>query len=247
MHDVHVEVQGQPEGEFPRRMFRSAFRIAGRDDAEVVSLAVLVDDDPTWRPRAFCSTRAGCSVRFEFPTAKLLDWRAPEARARLEADPSPAAVVVLAQLDALATRRDPAARRDAKWRLYRGLLEHGLSRRDILELFRVLDWLLALPPPLERAFTDQITQHEQEGRVPYITSVERIGLERGLAQGREESLRVLLQARWGTRPPELAARLKAAVAEGAFAEAIERAARAPSLDHFTAWLDARQLARPDPV
>ncbi len=248
---VHVEVQGQAEADFARRMFRYAFRLVDRYDAEVVSLAVLVDDDPAWRPRVFASARAGCSLRFEFPVAKLLDWDAPEARARLEADPSPAAVVVLAQLDALRTRRDPMGRREAKWTLYRGLFERGLSRGDILELFRVLDWLLALPPPLERELAVRIAQHEEEGRMPYVTSIERIGREKGFEEGREkgleegrekgleEALRLLLATRWGPLAPALEARLRAAVVGPDFAEVVAEASRAPSLEAFAAWLDGR--------
>ena len=244
---VHFEVQGQVEADFARRMFRYAFRLADRYDAEVVSLAVLVDDDPDWRPQVFGTARAGCSLRFEFPVAKLLDWDAPERRAQLEADPSPAAVVVLAQLDALRTRRSPAARRDAKWTLYRGLLERGLSRGDILELLRVLDWLLALPPPLERELAARIAKHEEEGNVPYVTSFERIGLEKGLEkgleQGRLETLRLILVARWGPLPPTLADRLRAAVTEPGFEGLVEQATRAPSFEAFSAWLDARGSAR----
>ena len=252
---VHVEVQGQAEPEFARRMYRYSCRLTDRYDAEVVSLAVLVDDDPDWRPSAHATDRAGCRLRFEFPVAKLLDWDEPGARAALEADPGPAALVVRAQLDALRTRRDPAARRDAKWRLHRGLYERGLSREAILELYRILDWLLALPAPLEREFVERVARFEEENRMPYVTSAERVGMEKGLEQGREqgreqgleqgrlEALQLVLASRWGTLPQGLAERLRAAAAGPRFGEVATQAARAPSLEAFSAWLEAE---RPGP-
>jgi hypothetical protein len=43
---IHVEVQARKERDFARRMHVYNYRIFDRYDREVVSLAVLVDDDP---------------------------------------------------------------------------------------------------------------------------------------------------------------------------------------------------------
>ncbi len=209
--------------------------------------AVLADGDPAWRPSVHARERAGCRLRFEFPVAKLLDWDTPEARDALESSRSPAAVVVLAQLDALRTRRRPRARQAAKWALYRGLFGRGLSREAILELFRVLDWLLALPPSLERELAARITRFEEEVRMPYVTSVERIGREKGLEEGleegvlrgRHETLRLIVSTRWGAPSSSLDERLRAAVAGPDFAAVASQATSAPSLEAFAAWLSAR--------
>jgi hypothetical protein len=60
-------------------------------------------------------------------------------------------------------------------------------------LFRFVDWLMALPPELERRFRVEMEALEQEQKMPYITSVERIGREdgrqEGLQVGREEGMR----------------------------------------------------------
>ncbi len=42
-----------------------------------VSLAILGDDRPNWRPSEFVAGRWGCEVRFTFPTAKLLKHDTP--------------------------------------------------------------------------------------------------------------------------------------------------------------------------
>jgi hypothetical protein len=56
---IHVEVQGSKEGGFPRRMHVYNHRIFDRYDREVISFAILADDDPTCGGRDTTSMRAG--------------------------------------------------------------------------------------------------------------------------------------------------------------------------------------------
>ena len=116
---IHVEVQTTRDPDFGRRMFVYNYRVLDRFGREVVSLAVLADDDPRWRPGSFRSGLWGCERRFDFPHVKLLDYDGHEAE--LEASDNPFARVVLAHLKALQTRADPATRHDWKVRLVRGL------------------------------------------------------------------------------------------------------------------------------
>jgi hypothetical protein len=47
---IHIEVQTGRQRGFSRRMFVYNCRIADRYNRDVVSVAVLADDDPNWRP-----------------------------------------------------------------------------------------------------------------------------------------------------------------------------------------------------
>jgi hypothetical protein len=47
---IHFEMQGKKEQAFPERMFIYAYRIYDRYRRPVISLAILCDDDPQWRP-----------------------------------------------------------------------------------------------------------------------------------------------------------------------------------------------------
>jgi hypothetical protein len=154
----------------------------------VASLAVLADEDPNWIPGEFHNRLFGCEVGIRFPPAKLLDFA--EHEALLETSTNPFARVVLAHLKAQETRRDPAARHAWKLRLVRGLCERGFSARDVRELFRVIDWLMVLPPALKHVFWDEMDKIQKEGRMPFITTPEQIGLERGLRKGIESVLRI---------------------------------------------------------
>jgi predicted transposase YdaD len=206
---VHIEVQGQPEPDFARRMFVYYYRIFDRYKRPIMSVAILGDEQPDWRPARFGQDLWGCTLELRYPVVKLLDLR--DRDDELAANGNPFAVVVRAYLAAQATNSSMGARRRAKLGLIRGLYERGYERAQILELFRLIDWLLALPGEQEEALWREIVRIEEERRMPYITSVERIGLREGRLQGLQEGelrgqramLRRLLQARFGTVPEAL--------------------------------------------
>ena len=56
----------------------------------------------------------------------------------------------------------------------------------MLNLFKFIDWILNLPKPLEAEFWQELKAYEEDKRVPYITSVERIGYDRGIKEGKVE-------------------------------------------------------------
>jgi hypothetical protein len=183
---IHIEVQGRREEQFPERMFTYCYRIFDVFHRPVVSLAVLCDADPRWRPDHFGYNIWDCEVALRFPVAKLLDYRGQEQS--LEVDPNPFAPLVLAQLKAMETDRAPEEWRTWKLRLIKGLYERNLKAEDIRQLFRLIDWMLSLPEGLEEGFLEDVYRFEQERQMPYITSFERLGIKRGHQKGLEEGL-----------------------------------------------------------
>ncbi len=179
---VHIEVQGGYDTAFAERMFIYHYRLYDRYRQPIVSLAVLGDDSESWRPAVYQTELWGCEMRLRFPVVKLTDYA--ERWAGLEASDNPFAVMVMAHLQTRATRNDPEARLGWKLRLVKRLYEKGYNREDVLELFRFIDWLLALPAPLEQRFQEQLTDYEAAMSTPYITSIERRGIEKGLAAER---------------------------------------------------------------
>lgn len=136
---IHVEVQAQPEVGFGRRMFTYNYRLYDRYGVEVISIAVLADEDPNWRPQEYGYGRWGGDIRLRFLTVKLLDIAAEWSA--LEQNKNPFAVVVMAHIQAQATRRKPKERLFWKLNLVKGLYERGYRQTDVLELFRFIDWL----------------------------------------------------------------------------------------------------------
>ncbi len=227
---IHVEVQGQVDPEFPRRMYTYNYRLFDRHNRRVASLAVLGDDNPAWRPSEFGYTLFGCRVSLEFPTVKLLDY-APRWE-ELAASRNPFAVVVMAHLKTLATRGDAPERLRWKLSLIRGLYEGGYSKPDVLELFRIIDWLMVLPEELAHSFDEALERFEEEKQMPYVTSIERHGIEKGALQMAREALLDILGARFGTVSPAAAATVHASDNLARLKELLRRAATVSSPEEF---------------
>lgn len=187
---VHVEVQGRVERRFGRRMFRYNIRCFEMYDRRVVSLAILCDDAPDWRPRGFAYGGWGSRTGIRFPTFKLLDYAGREKE--LAASDNPVAQVVLAHLEAQTTRSAPEGRRDSKVRLVKGLYDRCWLPADVRQLFRLIDWLMELPTELQDGFRQELHKFEEERHMPYITSVERLAKKEGRQEGRQEGARAEL-------------------------------------------------------
>ncbi len=156
-------------------------KTSSRDSA---SLAILADEDPNWRPDHYVEEVWSCQAGLWFPAVKLWDYN--ERWSELEASDNPFATVVMAHLKTKTTRKDNQER--FRWKLYllRRLYEGGYGRREVLALFRFIDWLMVLPKPLAQRFRVEKERIETEKKMRYVTSVERLAKEEGLEEGREE-------------------------------------------------------------
>src|SRR6266702_1824267 len=196
-------------------MFVYNYRTFDRYDCPVASLAVLTDASHAWRPTRYRYRLWGCEMGIRFRVVKLRDYR--RRWAELEASRNPFAVVVMPQLQARATQRRPTTRLQAKVQLIRHLYTRGWTRQQILDLFRFLDWVLTLPEALEQQFQVALAQVEAETHMPYITSIERMGIEKGIQQGFQQGeafvLTRLLTRRFGPLPDWATERLAQASRE----------------------------------
>jgi len=174
-------------------------------------LAILADADPNWRPSHYEMEVPGTRVRFDFSVCKLLDLVADEAKLRASREPS--AVVVLANWAVQQAGKDDERRLTLKWDLTRRLYGIGFGKAEILELFRLVDWLMKLPKELEARFRRQLYEFEQKQVMAYVTSIEQNGIERGIEKGQlmacRENILVLLEARFGTVPDDVRKRVNA--------------------------------------
>ena len=220
---IHIEVQGQRDTGFAKRMFTYNYRLYDRYDCPIASLAVLADDEPGWRPDNFEFEVFGCRHSLTFPVVKLT-----ELATRVEnpkSDANPFAIVTAAHLQTRQTKNDPQARYQAKRGLLHQLYIHGWDRQRILNLFAVLDWMMRLPDNLEQKLWQDVQQIEGETAMQYVTSVERLAIQRGRIEGRLEGklegklegeatvLARQLGKRFGTLSDETRARLTQATAD----------------------------------
>jgi hypothetical protein len=97
----------------------------------------------------------------------------------------------------------------------------------------VIDWLMRLRPELERDLLQELERFEEVRRMPYVTSAERIGIEKGIQQGREEGLQQGLRAGL-----ELALKLKFGAAAAEFLPEIRQLTDLATIQAIYAQLEA---------
>ena len=147
---INVEVQGQSDQGFAKRMYVYNYRAFDRFDRSVVSVAVLCDEGKSFHPKSYTACNLwDCKVKIDFPTVKLREYN--QHWAELDASTNPFATVVMAHLKAQATRKKPEERYRWKLRLVRRLYEQGYDKDDVLQLFSFIDWVMDLPAELGRA------------------------------------------------------------------------------------------------
>ena len=84
------------------------------------------------------------------------------------------------------TRKNVVARYKAKQLLVRLLYQRQWDKQRIIDLFSVIDWMMRLPEELDQQLWQEIEIFEENEKMQYVTSIERIGIAKGLQEGRQE-------------------------------------------------------------
>lgn len=171
---VHVEVQGRPDADFALRMFQYRYRLMDRYGTEaIISLAVLTyrRSGPEHAVYRY-EDESGSRLEFEFPVLNLAGWLTRWAELQGHAEHNPFAVVVMAQLRAHASRGGD--RLHWKVQLVRMLYQYAYPRDDILELIRLIDWMLALPASMDAAFVQSLSHITTEYDIVRPSIFERV-------------------------------------------------------------------------
>jgi len=72
------------------------------------------------------------------------------------------------------------------------LYDKGYGKDEIRGLFDFIDWVLQLNDEEEELIWEEIKELEEVKKTPYVTSVERIGIAKGLQQGSLEEGRMMI-------------------------------------------------------
>ena len=187
---IHLEVQGQFDLHFEERMFIYYCRLNDLHKKPIASLAILVDADEDWRLGSYKKELWGSSIEMRFPIIKIIDYKSHIRE--LEASSNPFASVILAQLATL-EKQSAEAKLISKINLIKWLYTRGWKREDVMTLLTFMDWVFALPRPLELKCKEAIAILEKELHVDYVTSFERIGIEKGLQEGMQQGVQQGIQ------------------------------------------------------
>lgn len=194
---IHVEVQSQYDKEFSQRMFIYNYRSFDLYQKPVISLAILGDGTKSWRPSSYQYGLGSSQLIFNFSIVKLLDYQWEE----LEQSNNIFAIVVMAHLKTKATNSNLSAREQWKWNLARLLYERGYNRKEIVDLYKVIDLMMALSEDLQLSFEEKLANYQEERKMPLLTNIER----RTIEKTRKQDIIKLIQVRFGDIPENLIA------------------------------------------
>lgn len=202
----HTEIQGDYDPHFNKRMLTYNYRGIDAYDLPVFCIALLLDDDPNWRPSGCKIGYAGSFIEVHYHTVKALDYL--PRKTELEQMDNPFVIMLLAQLHTIESKKDPTLRMHLKVDLIRKLYQKDMKETDIRNLLSLIDWTMALPDYLMAEYLNTIKSIEEEINMTYISSAERFGFQQGIQQGirqghekgAQNTFMLLLTRRFGEVP-----------------------------------------------
>ncbi|MBX9743434.1 MAG: hypothetical protein K2W99_07865 [Chthoniobacterales bacterium] len=169
----------------------------------VVSIALLLDADPKWRPACFRLNspleREKPYLEFRYHVIKLIDYAARKEELQKRNDLF--SKVILAQLIVMETKKNLPLRVQHKISLIKQLLKLGLTNHETRELYQFIDWLLIIPEDLMLIYNEQIQEIAEEWEIPYVPTSVKVAQIKSEEKGWKKGLRNFLDKQIRRRFP----------------------------------------------
>jgi hypothetical protein len=132
-----------------------------------------------------------------------------------------------------------------KWTLIRGLYDRGLTKEQIVKLFKIIDKMMTLPGQLQQKLLNQLNSLEEERKMPFISPTEEMAIERGKEIGKEigalqnarDYIKTVLQTRFGEVSLEIIVSLSQISNLSILDEMLKLAVTVNSVDDFKQVLE----------
>jgi hypothetical protein len=239
---LHLEIQNERDPFFDERLFIYHYRIFDKTREPVITLALLTDFDPAWRPGRYVRELAGCRIEFNFPIRKLTDYNDEE----LAASKTPFAFIARAHGEARQTGDDMNRRYDLRMVLQDAVEDGGLNVQEVLWVTRFIEDVLRLPEDLHRKlFFERVARKEKA--MEFTTYAERVGERKGIKKGKllgkietqKANVLRLLEVRFSKVPKRIVTKVSEVADPALLNELFGTAFRCDSLKEFEAQLPAK--------
>jgi len=110
----------------------------------------------------------------------------------------------MAHLKTKFTGKNLVKREQWKWTLSRLLYQRGYNRKQIVDLYKLIDLMMSLPPELQISFEEKLTQYQEERKMPLLTNIE----QRATKKTNQQNIIDLLESRFNTLPEKLVNSIK---------------------------------------
>jgi len=122
-----------------------------------------------------------------------------------------------------------------------------MSQTELLQMFRLIDWMMTLPPGLHAQFESDLQAFEEEQKMPTIYPCEQRWLDRGRNEGRTEGrtegicsgIELGLKLRFGQAGVALMPRIREVKDPSALELLLNAIETVPDLAAFTGLLPAQ--------
>ena len=114
-------------------MWQYYYRAYDRYEKDIFSLAILLDNQPTWRPTSYERVLGETQLLFKYKLIKLIDFA--KEKKQLHQSPHPIAKVVAAHVEAMDAFQSPKLRLSHKIQCIKALYHLGLSAERVRMLF----------------------------------------------------------------------------------------------------------------
>lgn len=166
---VHIEIQDAKKDDFTFRMYQYQYRIFDKFNKKIIALAIYTDSNSKFKPNEYQDEFFGTEIIYRFNIYKILEQK--YNKEELKKNSNPFALVVLASLYYLESKKDENKRYDFKIQLTKLLLEKKYKKRDINELFDFIDVLMSFQSTkLEDKFYQEVDE-----KMPKVKEKELIG------------------------------------------------------------------------
>ena len=205
---VHVEVQGQYQQDFARRMFTYFYRLLDKYQKPITAYAIFTEAISKERPNSFEIEFMGTSLNYTFNTYKI----ASQSNEELHASNNPFAMVVLTAKTALAGKdiKDSSERDvfllNLKLELARQLLGKQIAKEKIRVLMNFLRYYVRFEnPDINAKFEQQVEILTERSTT---MGIEELLLDRATNQGLEKGIKKGLEKGKKEEALAIAKRLK---------------------------------------
>jgi predicted transposase YdaD len=195
---IHIEVQGERDPDFSKRMFRYYYRIFDKYDRDVVAIALLTDAAKSFRPHVYHRSSHGTKLTYEYNVYKFLDQNEME----LLKSNNPFSIAVLAANYANEAKKDDEKRYLFKRKLIKLILQKTDYPKEerriyVSALLYFIDYLLQIPIELTQRLRNEIILSKEaidlmyldrENLPPTFGELKRLERKEGREEGRKEGI-----------------------------------------------------------
>ena len=194
---VHVEVQGNSQKDFSKRMFRYFYRIYDKFQEDIFTLVILTDPIYSYKPDHFEYKFLDTELKYKYRTYKVIE----QSEDKLKKNDNPFAKAVLASLYRIKSKNNIDQKYQFKFKLIKLLLQDNISKEKINKLLIFIDRVLYLPPKKEKMINNQINNMKEKGEIKmgltwdksnladaYREIGKQEGIEEGIKEGKKEGI-----------------------------------------------------------